>query len=249
MLWEARRPRRGDYGYGYRRRTGRPPVFYWPLALPLVLAGVLAVLVLFALLQVGIFSYALGQLGIDPAQAMLVLLASLAGSVVNIPVARLRSNVVQMRHLVTVFGMRYVVPMLRSTKTTVAVNVGGAVVPVALSAYLIAHDHLGWLTLLAVIIVAAAVHAIARPVPGLGIAVPTLLPGVFAAAVALVIHPAAVAALAYVAGTLGTLIGADLLNLRKTPKLGAPVVSIGGAGTFDGVFVTGIIAVLLAALF
>ena len=78
------------------------------------------------------------------------------------------------------------------------------------------------------------------------IAVPTLLPGVFAAAVALVMHPAAVAALAYAGGTL---IGADLMNLRKTPKLGAPVVSIGGAGTFDGVFVTGIIAVLLAALF
>ena len=247
MLWEARRSRRGDYGYRYR--TGRPPVFYWPLALPLVLAGVLAVLVLFTLLQVGIFSYALGQLGIDQAQAMLVLLASLAGSAVNIPVARLRSNVVQMRHLVTVFGMRYVVPMLRSKNTTIAVNVGGAVVPVALSAYLIAHDHLGWLTLAAVIIVAVAVHAIARPVPGLGIAVPTLLPGVFAAAVALAIHPAAVAALAYVAGTLGTLIGADLLNLRKTPKLEAPVVSIGGAGTFDGVFVTGIIAVLLAVLF
>jgi uncharacterized membrane protein len=248
MLREARGSRRGDYGYRYR--ADRPPVFFWPLTLPLVLAGVLSVLVLFALLQVGIFSYALGKLGIDPAQAMLVLLASLAGSAVNIPVARLRSNVVQMRHLVTVFGMRYVVPMLRSTKTTIAVNVGGAVVPVALSAYLIAHDHLGWFTtLLAVIIVAAGVHVIARPVPGLGIAVPTLLPGMFAAAVALVIHPAAVAALAYVGGTVGTLIGADLLNLRKTPKLGAPVVSIGGAGTFDGVFVTGIIAVLLAALF
>jgi uncharacterized membrane protein len=53
-------------------------------------------------------------------------------------------------------------------------------------------------------------------------------------------------ALAYTAGTLGTLIGGDLLNLRKIRGLGAPVVSIGGAGTFDGIFLTGIIAVLLA---
>jgi uncharacterized membrane protein len=55
------------------------------------------------------------------------------------------------------------------------------------------------------------------------------------------------AALAYVAGTLGTLLGADLLNLYRVRQLEAPVVSIGGAGTFDGIFVTGIVAVLLAA--
>ena len=50
---------------------------------------------------------------------------------------------------------------------------------------------------------------------------------------------------AYVAGSMGTLIGADLLNLHRFAEIGAPVVSIGGAGTFDGVFLTGIIAGLL----
>ena len=44
------------------------------------------------------------------------------------------------------------------------------------------------------------------------------------------------------------MIGADLLNLDKIRGLGAPVVSIGGAGTFDGIFLTGIVAVLLASL-
>jgi uncharacterized membrane protein len=53
-------------------------------------------------------------------------------------------------------------------------------------------------------------------------------------------------AYAYIAGSLGTLIGADLLNLDKVRGLGAPVVSIGGAGTFDGIFLAGIVAVLLA---
>ena len=64
----------------------------------------------------------------------------------------------------------------------------------------------------------------------------------------MVFHPVAIAALAYVGGTLGTLIGADLANLGKVQKLGAPVASIGGAGTFDGIFIAGITAVLLAAL-
>jgi uncharacterized membrane protein len=94
---------------------------------------------------------------------------------------------------------------------------------------------------------------VARPVPGLGIAVPALLPGVFATLVAVALyamtgHPVAVAGLAYTGGTLGTLLGADLVNLPKVRRLGAPVVSIGGAGTFDGVFITGIIAVVLASL-
>jgi uncharacterized membrane protein len=47
---------------------------------------------------------------------------------------------------------------------------------------------------------------------------------------------------------LGTLIGADILNLPKVQGLAVPVASIGGAGTFDGIFLTGIIAVLLASL-
>jgi len=51
-----------------------------------------------------------------------------------------------------------------------------------------------------------------------------------------------------VAGTLGTLIGADLLNLPRLRNLGAGVASIGGAGTFDGVLLSGIIAVLLVGL-
>ena len=108
-------------------------------------------------------------------------------------------------------------------------------------------DHLGWLVLAAVAITGALVHLVARPVPGLGIAVPALLPGVRRRH-GRVLHPAAIAGRAYVAGTLGTLAGADLADLRKVRHLGAPVASIGGAGTFDGVFLAGILAVLLAGL-
>ena len=114
--------------------------------------------------------------------------------------------------------------------------------------YLIVRNDLGWLTVLAVAIVAATTHVVARVVPGVGIVVPTFVPPLAAAVTAWVLDVEATAALAYVAGTLGTLLGADLLNLPRVRELDAPVVSIGGAGTFDGIFVTGIVAVLLAAV-
>ena len=47
-------------------------------------------------------------------------------------------------------------------------------------------------------------------------------------------------------GTLGTLIDADLTNLRDADHSAASVESIGGAGTFDGIFLTGLVAVILA---
>ena len=244
----------GDRGGhdGQRRapRAGgrRPQLFYFPLTAPFLIAGLVAIALLVALIQVGLFSYAFARLGISPGIALLLLAASLAGSAVNLPVARLRNQIVQVPGMVTVFGVRYIIPVLVRRSTTIAVNVGGALLPVAVSCYLIAHDRIGWQALVAVLAVGALVHMVARPVPGLGIAVPALLPGVFAALVAVALHPAAVAALAYAGGTLGTLLGADLVNLPKIRRLGAPVASIGGAGTFDGVFLTGIVAVLLAGL-
>jgi uncharacterized membrane protein len=54
------------------------------------------------------------------------------------------------------------------------------------------------------------------------------------------------APVAYIGGTLGTLIGADLLNLPAVRRMPALMLSIGGAGVFDGVFLVGIIAVLVA---
>jgi uncharacterized membrane protein len=82
----------------------------------------------------------------------------------------------------------------------------------------------------------------------MGIAEPIFVPPLAAAAAALLISRRFAPALAYISGSLGTLIGADLLNIKNLQGLGAPVVSIGGAGTFDGIFLTGILAVLLASL-
>jgi uncharacterized membrane protein len=178
----------------------------------------------------------------------LILAGALLGSFINVPVARLRAEDREISGRVTVFRVTYRVPLVvRTGRTTIAVNVGGAVVPAAVAIYLICHDRLRLSALIAALAVTAVVFAVARPVPGVGIVTPALVPPAGAALAAVWLGGHAVAAVAYVAGTLGTLVGADVLNLPRVRSLGAPVVSIGGAGTFDGVFLTGLAAVLLAS--
>jgi uncharacterized membrane protein len=229
--------------------TSRRTTILWPVA-PAFLLGLLRVsLVLVGLVQVGVLVYAYQRIGISPAWLVGLVALSMLGSAVNLPVARLPAEAIHTARMVSVFGMRDLLPEVEQRPgTVVAVNLGGAVVPASRAGYLIVHNALGWQALAAVAIVTAVVHRLARPIPGLGIAVPALVPALIAAGVGLVIAPAAAPALAYVAGVFGTLVGADVLNLRRVRALGAPVVSIGGAGTFDGIYLTGVIAVLIASL-
>ena len=148
---------------------------------------------------------------------------------------------------VTYYGMRYIVPALaNSPKVILAVNVGGAVIPTLLSIYLLSKNGLWGRGLIATTIIAAICHALAQPIRGVGIGLPIFVAPVAAAIVAAIVSWRYAAPRAYAGGSLGVLIGADLLNLDKLQGLGAPVLSIGGAGTFDGIFVTGMMAVLLA---
>ncbi len=223
---------------------------YFPLALPhfSLLAGVFLVLV--AWIEVRALRLAYMRVGVGSRAAILLLLASLAGSYLNIPTARLPEQQIMSGQEVPFFGMRYVIPVVIDWPgTVVAVNVGGAVIPGLLSFYLLVKNRLWVRGLLATAGVAAVCHLLARPIPGLEIALPVFVPPLAAAVVALLLSRRQAAPLAYISGSLGTLIGADLLNLDKVQGLGAPVASIGGAGTFDGIFLTGILAVLLASLF
>ena len=112
----------------------------------------------------------------------------------------------------------------------IAVNVGGAVIPTLVSIYLLMKRQLWVKGLVATAIVALVIHWMAYPVSGLGIAVPVFVPVAVTAIVAMLLSREDCAPLAYIAGSLGTLIGADLTNLDKVRGLGAPVASIGGAG-------------------
>ncbi|MDD1736737.1 MAG: DUF1614 domain-containing protein, partial [Methanothrix sp.] len=195
------------------------------------------------------------KIGFSWSQALFVLLASLLGSSINIPVTNLECSTPLVRErYVRAFGMVYRVPVVDvvSCQTLLAVNVGGAVIPTLISMALIYRfpQSLSY-ALVAIAFVAVLTNRVARPVKGLGIVTPALLPPISAALAAMLLVYAGGAQhdliflIAYVGGTLGTLIGADVLNLNKIRDLGAPVASIGGAGTFDGVFLSGLIAVLL----
>jgi uncharacterized membrane protein len=220
---------------------------FFPLALPFILGFFLLLVFLVGLLEIGILGYAYEKLGIDRRYISALLMLSLLGSWVNIPIAELPAEPMVANREVVFFGMRYIIPsVVEWPRTILAVNLGGAVIPALLSAYLVMKHALYGPALIGVAVVAVIVYQLARPVPGVGIAVPTFVPPLAAAAVALPLARGSAPALAYIAGSMGTLIGGDLLNLSKIQGLGAPVASIGGAGTFDGVFLTGIIAVLLA---
>jgi uncharacterized membrane protein len=204
---------------------------------------------LIILIQLRILRYAYMRLGVGPGAALLLLFGSLIGSYFNIPITVLPGETVRTGQIVDFYGMHYVVPYVTWWPGTVlAVNVGGAVIPTIMSTYLVIRYQLWLKAAIATVVVAFVIHSMATPVPGVGIAVPVFLPVVTTAIIALILSREYAAPLAYIGGSMGTLIGADLLNLDKINGLGAPVASIGGAGTFDGIFLTGILAVLLAGI-
>ena len=220
---------------------------YFPLAWPFILAFALLVVIVVALVELNILKYAYERMGIPPRYVLAVLLFSLLGSAVNIPLIQLPPEQVVSGRTVDFFGMGYVIPVVQEWPgTIIAVNVGGALIPVILSLYLLFKNTFYLRALLAVAVVALVVHRFAYPVRGVGISVPIFIPPIVAALAAMILAWRQAAPLAYIAGCIGTLIGADLWNLYRIQGLGAPVASIGGAGTFDGVFLTGIIAVLLS---
>jgi uncharacterized membrane protein len=221
---------------------------YLPLSLPffIMLGGFLFLLVIWVEVRALMFAYR--RAGISSPAALFMLFASLIGSYVNIPLFWLHGRHVMSDEQVNFFGVQYVVPVADWQGTILAVNVGGCVIPVLLSLYILTKYDLWVLGAIGTVIVAVITHMMATPVHGVGIALPIFVPPIVTAIVAVVLSRAYAGPLAYVSGSLGVLIGADLSNLSKVADLGAPVASIGGAGTFDGIFLTGVLAVLLASI-
>jgi uncharacterized membrane protein len=214
------------------------------------LALVAGVIIIILLLSLG--DIAFERIGFNSIEYLLILWGTLLGSMINVPVGEVRSAepLVAVRE-VKVFGLYYRIPSVvyKQSTTVIALNVGGAVIPILVSVYLlVSHATLLLAAFLGTVIVAVMVHLMARKVKGVGIVTPSILPPIIAAVVSYLLVPGSPAVVAYVSGTLGALIGADLTNLRGIGKLGAPMASIGGAGTFDGIFLTGIVAVLLVPL-
>lgn len=233
----------------------RHRIFYNPFTFVFTFVLLLLLSLVVSLLFFGLVSSAFAKLGFSWDDAFLLLFLCLIGSYINIPLTTLETKVyIPDGDFVRVFGVKYHVPFKGSfiRKTTVAINVGGAVIPILVSVYLL-YVYPGAITysLYGILAVAAITKMVARPVKGVGIVTPALVPPLIAALSSILIisqFPSDhefIFIIAYIGGTLGTLVGADLLNLSGITKIGAPVVSIGGAGTFDGVFLAGVIAVLL----
>jgi uncharacterized membrane protein len=223
-------------------------VHYLPMTPGLFSILVVLLAGLIILIQLRILRYAYMRLGVGPGAALLLLFGSLVGSYFNIPITALPGTPVRSGEIVDFYGMRYIVPLVVQPGTVLAVNIGGAVIPTLMSAYLVIRYQLWFRATLATVAIAFVIHSMATPVHGIGIAVPVFAPVVATAILAFILSREYAPPLAYIGGSMGTLIGADLSNLDKITGLGAPVASIGGAGTFDGIFLTGILAVLLAGI-
>lgn len=202
---------------------------------------------LLTLIQIGLLSFAFEKLGLPPRLGFMVLLLSLFGSAINLPIIRIKSDMPPREiSLPTFWGVLRIPVRAFHNETLISVNLGGCLIPAALSLYLFSQSSLTLLvTMSGIAIIAILSYYFSRPIPGVGIGMPVLIAPVCAAMVGLIMSPDQSAPLAYISGTLGVLIGADLLHLKEIPKLGAPNASIGGAGTFDGIFITGIVAALL----
>lgn len=224
-------------------------IHYLPVGWPLFAALALAIVVLAVLFAVRLLHSVYVSLGISSGIALLLLVGTLVGSAINIPLAQFVAPRVSHATEVDAFGEVYETPQVVDWPgAVIAVNVGGALIPAAMSLYLLLRFGFWGRGLIAVGFTTWLCHALATPVPGLGIALPAFVPGVAAGVAGLILSRHLAAPIAYVSGSLGTLIGADLMNLGQLQRMGASVASIGGAGTFDGVFLSGVIAVIIASL-
>ncbi len=207
----------------------------------------LGIVFLFAFIHIGLITIAFEKIGLSPSQVFGFLLLSLFGSHINIPVKRLKNELPDLPAVIRFYGITYHIPRSTQHHTVVAINLGGAVVPLFLSLYLMLKWGILLEPLAGTALVAGISFFLAKPIPGLGIGLPLFVPPLLAALAAVLISTGSHApVVAYISGTMGTLIGADLLHMKDVARLEAPMVSVGGAGTFDGIFLTGIIAVLLA---
>lgn len=226
----------------------RSPMPFGCLSL-VVFLGVL----LFPLFLANALLTALSKLGLSPQIALLAALGIFLGGLINIPIARLpREQQIEYMQM-HMFGLNRIVPVRprQMGHTIIAINLGGGLIPLAIAAYELSRMSgmgMGILfpALGAVAINVIVCYLIARPVPGVGIAMPSLVPGLVAAAAALLLTPGNAPPVAFASGVLGPLIGADLFHLNDIKKITTGSASIGGAGTFDGIVISALVATLLA---
>lgn len=215
-----------------------------------VLAGIL---VLFPFFLAEAMLEALARLGLTPRWSAALALGVFLGGLVNIPIRRVpRDELIEVVPT-GLFGVERWAPRLvrRRSFAVLAVNLGGCVLPAGLAVYQLARiaaaggPSLG-IAIGAIALDSAACYWVARPVPRVGVVLRPIVPAAIAALCGALFGGELAAPIAFSAGVLGPLVGADLLHLRELMRSTVGVASIGGAGTFDGIVLSGLVATLLA---
>jgi len=197
---------------------------------------------------------ALHKLGLTPIQSLITGTAIFLGGLINIPVRKFEARE-SYNNYQTLYGLNtFKYPLHHNAKQMVlAVNVGGGLIPSFLAFYQFyrfgyLHPDFELITamLAALMINTAICYKLAKPIKNVGIAMNPFIPAVAATGTAIVLAPEQAPVIAFTAGVGGPLIGADLLHLNDIKKISTGMASIGGAGTFDGIVMAGIIATLLA---
>ncbi len=250
-------------------------ILYSPVSPWVFIILILLIIIGLPLLFFGLIGAALANLGFGFWGIVFLIIAIIIGSFINLPVAtyspkKVREPARETRKPRGQYAPSMYDKMYRTDRfdidepvetpaLKVCINVGGALIPLLIAAYMFIAGLSGGISadpwyipkmLVAIAAVAAVSYVTAKPVKGIGIAAPFFAAPLVALCLGLVFAggfglPAA--GIAFVSGTLGTVIGADLLHLRDIADGGSRMVSIGGAGTFDGIFLTGIAAALLAS--
>jgi uncharacterized membrane protein len=219
--------------------------------LPLILLAGIAIL--FPIFLADAMAAAFSKLGISPGLSLGVVIAMFFGGLFNIPLRRVPRVMSVDTEPLGLYGAGRIFPQWfrRSSTTVIAVNVGGCVIPCMIVAYelvrIAGHGSTALaLTAASVAINTAVCYRLARPVPNVGIVLPPLAPALAAAVCGFLFMREFAPPIAFTAGVLGPLLGADVLNLRRMMHGGPGIASIGGAGTFDGIVLSGLVATLLA---
>jgi uncharacterized membrane protein len=227
-----------------------------PLSAFMIIIMIGLVIILIPLLILGIIGAAFTRLGFSWISALTVVLLMLFGSFVNIPVYRIRRDMIRVpQENVSVFGIYVPCAPAQVWETMISLNFGGAVIPVCASLYmmyraiLIAGNSLIFIICAGTAIVAIITFIFTRFVPCAGIQVPLLIPGLTALLTGLLLSGGTgltAAVTAFVSGTTGVLLGGNIVNLYRIKNLEVAEVSFGGAGTFGSVFICCILPALIA---
>lgn len=228
-----------------------------PLPVLAIVLIIGVILLIIPLLVLGIIGAAFTRLGLSWIAALALVLLMLAGSFVNIPLYRIRRDMVRavpMDSGVHAGAYPFAAPAV--WETIISINLGGGIVPLCITAYMVYQGVTvtGKSVFVPVTVCAVLVLLIAflstQDIQGSGIRVPVLVPALTALIGGLLLSggttglTAAVSALA--GGILGTLTGGNLAHLRRIRDLDVPEASIGGSGSFCAVLLCCILPALIA---